>query len=153
MTLPQVPAYLVAAIAASSVLAALGPAFVYDPTEDQETSKSRIGNALKTNGVFFEIGFPRVMSPETALDGSTKVDVACPVFVTEDIQRVHTPKLLALVNEVILACTARPTASQKPARLQMASSEITENGYILHSFFFYVPLNIKPSSSLSSPQV
>jgi hypothetical protein len=155
MTYPQVQSYFVGLIAASSALNALGAAIPVDPFADPETTKAAIATQLRTKGVAIEIGFPYIGAAQSNKDGSTHIEATVEVYVAEEIKLAHTPSKLALVNEVVLACTSRPTAtfSQVPPQLRAAESVKTEKGYILHMFSFFIPMNIKPSSSLSTPQV
>jgi hypothetical protein len=155
MTFPQTQAYFVTMIEAASALNALGTPVTYSPFTAPESAKSAIAAALRAKGVCFEVGFPTMRSPESKLDGATQIDAIVKVFVAESLSIPHTPNLLSLINEVILACTAIRGLStgQKPARLDEGESTFHEDGYILHILTFSIPLNIKPSSSVSSPQV
>ena len=156
-TFTGIQAYFQGLIAGDSALNALAPggAIIVDPFLDQESARSLITNALDTFGACFEIGFPYIADAESKLDGATQVDAVVEVYAAEDRKIAHTPNRAAFVNEVILACTAKPAApGQKPARLMGPVESVrSEQGYILHMFKFKIPLNIKPSSSVASPQV
>ena len=149
MVFPQIQNYFKAQIAANAALASLGGSISFNPTLDPEASASLIASAIRTNGVCIEVGFPRITNPTSALDGTTKADILTPVFVTESLTIAHSPALLWLVNEVVLACTARLDPTLNPARLEAAGSELLEQGVALHSFFFSFPMNIKQSSSVA----
>lgn len=161
MDFTSVQSYLVTRIAAASALAAFCPpapaqvARLYNPLENIDVARSDIGDRNAQMGVCFEIGFPRFSNADTNTGGQTFGEVICDVFVTESFSKAHTPQLASLVQETILACTAVPQVGQKPARLRAEPVEpvITEEGYVLHWLSFYVPVILKPSHSISSPQV
>ncbi len=147
MTFPQVQAYFAGLVSADAELGPLGAPIQVDPFQDVEAAKTAIDAHLKATGVCVEVGFPWIGAPTTNLAGVTEVEAYCELFVAESITHTHTPNRIGLVNRVITCCTARPSAAQKPARCSAVESVKTEQGWVLHMFTFFVPLNIKPGSS------
>lgn len=144
MTFDAVQSNIAGLIAADSQIGPLGTPIQVDPFQDPEEAKAAIALQLRTTGVCVEVGFPWFASPDTLLDGTTKGDAVCELFVAEHTQTVHTPRKAALVNRIITAVTKKPaTVGQKPARLRSCESVKTEGGYVLHMFSFFVPLNLK----------
>lgn len=153
-TFETLQTYVQALIAGASALNTFAAIVLADPFLDQETARSNIAALVRVKGVCFEIGYPWIGAPSSHLDGITQIEGMFEVFTAESPEVAHTPTKLALFAEVIRAITVKPAApGQKPARLRSAESVKMENGYILHMASFYIPLNIKPSGSLSTPQV
>lgn len=142
MTLAAIQPYFAGLISADSQLGLLGAPIQVDPFQDPEAAKSAIMAGLRATGVSIEVGFPWIGAPETDLGGSTHIEAMCEVFVAEQPQKTHTPNRIALLMQVIAACTKRPSGPQKPARLRSSESVKTEAGYILHMISFFVPLNL-----------
>jgi hypothetical protein len=145
MNFDAVQPFLSGRITADADLALLGTPIQVDPFQDPEAAKSAIGNALRTTGVCFEVGFPWIGAPETLLGGTTHLEAVCEVFVAEHTQNAHTPSRATLVQRVISALTKPATGTQKPARLRASESVKTEDGYILHMMSFFIPMNIRQS--------
>lgn len=142
MTLAAIQPYFAGLISADAQLSPFGAPIQVDPFQDPNAAKAAIAAALRATGVSIEVGFPWISAPETDLGGSTLIQAMCEVFVAESPTVAHTPEKIDLLTRAISACTVRPNAIQKPARLRSSESLKIEGGTILHMLSFFVPLNL-----------
>lgn len=140
----EVQPYIANQIAGNAALFALGGTPIqFSLFRADEEAKAIIADALRANGVCYEIGpVMREGDGVKPINRFVRTDCAIDVFVGESLTKTHLPTGEDLVDAIISAVCARSPDTDEPIQFIRSASGIAENGYVLHVLRFSAPCRL-----------
>ena len=135
MNFSSVQPMIIAALRGSSLLAALGEPFTYDPDADEKSTEEAMATVRRTTGVAIEIGEPWLAQVDNLGGGGTTGQLFAEIFISESPTVAHTPKGKALLDAIVPVLRGAGFELRDTGETYL----VKERGYILRVLIVSIP--------------